>query len=207
MVRILIVALILIVVLAGGGFWYWTTTPQYSLEQIKDAVKEHNLSKFQMYFNADQVADLMVKDLIESPLRKPLGGEALERFSGMVSESTIRHEVASGIASDIKLLVETGNFNQPTGSESDKVSMSVLDKRLGIRTLSVKDVKGIKVEGSTATVTVTLHSEKFNTDFDLLGELQNKDGYWQATGITNTVDCFTKLFELERKAGEKSSAQ
>jgi len=201
LIRIIIVALVVILLTAGAGFWYWTTTPQYSLEQIKDAVVEHNVSKFQMYFNADEVASSMVKDLMDSELRKPLGGEVLERFlsSGMVSESTIQHEVASGIANDIKMLVETGSFSAPGESLADKVSMAALDQRLGIRTLSLKQVKSIKVNGSTATVTMLLHNGKFNTDLEMLGEMQNKDNYWQATRIVNIVDCFKKLFELEKQ--------
>ncbi len=195
-VRIIIVALVLILFIGGGGFWYWTTTPEYSLDQIRQSVVEHNVSKFLMYFSTGQVADSMVKDLMASPLRKTLGGEALERFSGMVSESTIQHEVASGIANDIKILVETGNFRAPEGGASDKVSLGALDDRLGIRTLSLKKLQDIKVNGNIATVRMILHSGKFNVDFDMFGELENKDGYWQATRIVNIVECFQKLFDL-----------
>lgn len=204
MVRIIIVVLVLLLLTAGGGFWFWTTTPQYSLEQIKDAATTHNVSKFQMYFNIDQVADSMVKDLLASPIRKVLGGELLERFlsSGMVSESTVRHEVASGIASDIKILVETGSFPEPAGGAANKVSMGALDQRLGIRTLSLKEMQDVRVNGNTATVTLILHNEKFNTDLAMLGDLENKDGYWQATRIVNIVDCFQKLFDLEAKSGK-----
>lgn len=203
MVRIVIASLVLILVIGGGGFWYWTTTPEYSLDQIKQAVAEHNVSKFLMYFSTGQVADSMVKDLMASPLRKTLGGEALERFTGMVSESTIQHEVASGIANDIKVLVETGSFSAPEGGASDKVSLGALDQRLGIRTLSLKKLQDIKVNGNIATVRMVLHSGKFNVDFDMFGELESKDGYWQATRIVNVVECFQKLFELGNK-GTKS---
>lgn len=203
LVHIIIVAIVLLLVVGGGGgFWYWTTTPEYSLQQMKEAASEHNISKFQMYFGIDQVAASMVKDLMESDLRKPLGGEMLEKYSSMVSESTIRDGVASGIASDIKLLVETGSFSAPEASEPSKennVSMASLDKRLGLRTLTVTEMKGIKVDGDTATVTMLLHSGKFNTDLEMIGELQNKDGYWQAIRIVNVVDCFKKLFELEKQ--------
>lgn len=196
----IIVALVLILAIAGGGFWYWTTTPQYSLEQLKDAVVEHNLSKFQMYFSTDQVADSMVKDLLASPLRKTLGGEYLERIlsGGMVSESTVRHEVASGIANDVKTLVETGSFPTQEGPGADKVSMGALDQRLGIRTLSLKKLQEIKVNGNTATVSMLLRNAKFDADIEMVGELQNKDGYWQATRIINIVEFFQKLFELEK---------
>ncbi|MBX9691551.1 MAG: hypothetical protein K2Z81_04145, partial [Cyanobacteria bacterium] len=124
--------------------------------------------------------------------------------SGMVSESTIVHEVASGIADDIKLLVETGEFSNQEGSASEKVSMGSLDKRLGIRTLSLKQLQEVKVNGNIATVTMILHSGKFNSDLDMRGELENKDGYWQASRITNVVDCFQRLFELEGKNKEST---
>jgi len=198
---IIIMALVVLLLIAGGCFWFWTTTPQYSLAQIRDAISEHDISKFQMYFNTDQVAESMVKDLIKSPLRKTLGGETLERYltTGMVSESTIVHEVGSSIAGDIKVLVETGKFIEQAPSDTNKVSMGVLDQRLGIRTLQLKEVKSIQVTGNDATVTMLLHSGKFNTDLELLGELRNRDGYWQATRLLNVVQCFEKLFELEGK--------
>lgn len=144
----------------------------------------------------------MVKDMLASPIRKVLGGEMLERVlsSGMVSESTVQHEVASSIAGDIKTLVRTGSFPEPSGGNFDKVSMGSLDQRLGIRTLSLKKVQDIKVNGNIATVTMVLHNEKFNTDLDLLGEMESRDGYWQATRIINIVDLFKKLFELESAA-------
>lgn len=198
-VRIILIALVALAVLAGGGFWYWTTTPAYSLEQIRDAVRDHNLSKFQMYFSVDEVAESMVKDLLASPVRKTLGGEMLERIlsSGMVSQATVQHEVASSIAGDIKTLVDTGSFAQPSGSNFDKASMGTLDQRLGLKTISLTKVQDIKVDGSTATVTMLLHSGKFDTELPLVGEMQNKDGYWQATRILNSVEVFGKLFELE----------
>ncbi len=192
---------------AGGGFWYWTTTPQYALEQIKEAAAQHELSKFQKYFDIDQVADSMVKDLLTSELRQTLGGEALERIlsSGLASEREVQNEVASGIEEDIKTLVKTGSFKASGDSPSDQASMGALDKRLGIKTLSLKELKGIKVDGNTAIVTMLLHNGKFNTDFEFLGELQNKDNCWQATRIVNVVDCFKKLFELEKQNIKSSS--
>jgi hypothetical protein len=206
-VPIIIVALVVALVAAGGGFWYWTTTPQYALEQIKDSAAQHELSKFQKYFDIDQVADSMVKDLMTSELRKTLGGEALERVlsSGLASESEVQHEVASGIEEDIKTLVKTGSFSASGESPSDQASMGALDKRLGIKTLSLKELKGIKVDGNTAMVTMLLHNGKFNADFEFLGELQNKDNCWQATRIVNVVDCFRKLFKLEKQSIKSSS--
>ncbi|MBX9667761.1 MAG: hypothetical protein K2X93_09095 [Candidatus Obscuribacterales bacterium] len=207
MARIVIVVCIVALLGAGGGFWYWTTSPQYSLEQMKDSAREHNLSKFQMYFSIDQVADEMVKDLLASPLRKTLGGEYLERIlsGGMVSENTVRAEVASSLASDLKRLVETGSFDVTYEKDSNKVSMGSLDRRLGISTLSVRQVRDIKVEGNTATITMIVHNEKFNTDLEMVGELQNKDGYWQATRIVNAVACFQQLFDLEAKNAKSGS--
>jgi hypothetical protein len=204
-VRIILIALVALAVLAGGGFWYWTTTPAYSLEQIQDAVRDHNLSKFQMYFSVDEVAESMVKDLLASPVRKTLGGEMLERIlsSGMVSQTTVQHEVASSIAGDIKSFVDTGSFAPPSGSNFDRASMGKLDQRLGLKTIVLSKIQDIKVNGSEATVTMLLHSGKFDADLQLIGEMQNKDGYWQATRILNTVEVFGRLFELERaKASE-----
>ena len=206
-VPIIIVVLVIALVAAGGGFWYWTTTPQYALDQIKDSATHHELSKFQKYFDIEKVSDSMVKDLMTSELRKPLGGEALERIlsSGLASEREVQHEVASGIEADIKTLVKTGSFNASGDSPSGQASMGALDKRLGIKTLSLTELKSIKVDGSTAIVTMLLHNGKFNTDFELLGELQNKDNCWQATRIVNVVDCFKKLFDLEKQSIKSGS--
>lgn len=209
MVRNVLGALLLIMLTAGGGFWYWTTTPQYSLEQLKEAVRDHDLSKFQLYFSTDQVAESMVKDMLASPqIRKVLGGEMLERAlsSGMVSEGTVQHEVASSIANDVKMLVRTGNFPEPTGGSFDKVSMGSLDQRLGIRTLSLKKIQDIKVSGNLATVTLALHNEKFKTDLQLTGELESRDGYWQATRLTNIVEFFQRLFDLEANTKSRENA-
>jgi hypothetical protein len=203
---IIVLALILMLCTAGGGFWYWTTTPEYSLGQIGDAVKEHNLSKFQMYFSTDQVAESMVADLLKSPVRKVLGGETLERFlsSGMVSPTAITHEVGGSIAGDIRVLVDTGEFPaQPeNNSNVSKVSMDSIDKRIGIRTLSLNKIQSIRVDGNIATVTMLVHSGKFNIDLELMGEMQGRDGYWQATRLVNVAQCFEKLFELEGKTSQ-----
>lgn len=207
MIRIIVIALVVLAMAAVGGYWFWTTSPAYSLEQIRDSARDHNLSKFQMYFSVDEVAESMVKDLIASPIRKALGGEMLERIlaSGMVSKETVVHEVASSIAGDIKTLVDTGSFTPPTGGNFDKASMGTLDQRLGIKTITLTKVQDIKVNGESATVTMILHSGKFNTDLNLIGEMQNKDGYWQATKILNSVEVFGKLFELERTATSSNS--
>ena len=37
----------------SGGYWWWTTTPQYSMDQVKQAIKGHDLKKFDKYVDVD----------------------------------------------------------------------------------------------------------------------------------------------------------
>ena len=56
---------LIVVVLAlffGAGWWWWTTTPQYSIEQVKDAINAHDLAKFDKYVDLDTTSSKMVDD-------------------------------------------------------------------------------------------------------------------------------------------------
>lgn len=190
--------LVVVLVLAGVGWWFWTTTPQYSLQQIKEAVKTHDLGKFEKYVDVDSVSVRMVDDVLTEPMRKLLGPNVLGQFiiGGLLG--VIKQPLVQGVKQDIRDLVESGDFKRkPNEVGQQCLSLGSMDEKLGFRKHAFRGVASMQIQGKLALLTLTMHNEKFKSDLLLQVKMRNMDGYWQATEVTNFPEFIVKIMSLQ----------
>jgi hypothetical protein len=193
--------LLIVGLLAGAGWWYWTTTPQYSIEQVKDAVKQHDLQKFNKYVDVDTASSHMVDDFLGNPMREALGPNMVAQLFVTGIMSIFKPAMAAGIKHEILTFVETGSFRSAADDGSNSgVSLANSDERLGFRKHAYKGITASTVEGGTARLELLLHNEKYNTDLPLDVVMRKMDGYWQVTELSNFPQFCGKLAQLEAQS-------
>ncbi|MBX9666915.1 MAG: hypothetical protein K2X93_04815 [Candidatus Obscuribacterales bacterium] len=191
----IIVILFVAAGIAFGGFWYWTTTPQYSIAQIKDAMKTHDRQKFDKHVDVNDFSSGMVDDMLTQPMKECLGGGMVGRWVAGGLSALFKPSLVAGIKQDLYNLVESGTFSQSTGE--DQMSLNAMDERLCLRQHSVKSVEKLKSEGKIAEVEIVLHNEKHNKDLKLHVQMRDMGGYWQVTRMLNFPEFTSQLVEME----------
>jgi len=197
-----LITFILIIAIAGGaGYWYWTTTPQYSMEQVKEAVKSHDLQKFDKYVDVDTASTRMVDDFLTRPMREMLGPSVVGQVIVSGVMGLFKPALARGVKHEILAFVETGSFH-PKDADDDNsgtpsVSLSSADSHLGFRKHALKSIASTTVNGNTAQLELILHNERYNQDLPLDVTMRKMDGYWQVVELSNFPDFCAKLAQLE----------
>jgi hypothetical protein len=192
--------LLVLIVIGAALCWWWTTTPQYSMLQLKEAIKQHDLQKCQKYLDMDTASRRMVDDFLAKPMRQALGPSTVGQVivSGLMS--FVRPELAKGIKFEMTNFVETGSFRGETEEPKPApsgVSLAFADDHLGFRKHALKDIASTKVDGDIANLELVFHNAKFNTDLPLDVKMRKMSGYWQVIELTNFPQFCGKLAKLE----------
>lgn len=208
--------LIGIIALSLAGFWYWTTTPRYSMQQVKEAIKQHDLIKFEKFVDVDTASNRMVDDFLTEPMQKSVGPNIIGQIIVKGLATFIRPQLAAGVKHEIINFVETGNFKKsdPQESAGDVAlspagSLSKMDGRFGFRAHAYRGISAESINGNIAQLTLTFHNEKFNEDIPLDVRMRKMDGYWQVTELSNFPEFCGRLAELEEEHNppDQSSTQ
>lgn len=206
-------ALIVLIVLGAIGYWYWTTTPEYSMRQVKQAVKQHDLVKFEKYTDEDSVAAGIVDDLLADPMRQILGPSTLGQWLVAGIVGVIKPPLARGVKADIRRFVTTGRFTEPdsdvdSSSDQDgaRFSLGGMDSRFGFRKHAFRRVEYSRKDGKTCLLGLLFHNEVYDKDLVLEVKMQDYGGYWKLTEITNFPKFMAKLIEWQAGRAQANSA-
>lgn len=187
--------LILLTVIACGGMWFWTTTPQYSIDQIKESIKSHDRQKFDKHVNMNEFASGMVDDVLTDPFREVMGGGMIGRWIVAGMSGFIKPSIVSGVKDELYDLVERGDLSKSEGG-----TVSSLNDRLCLTQNEFKRISQIKTEGKLANVTLLLHNVPHNKDVSLEVKMRDMGGYWQVVRMVNFPEFAGELSALENSS-------
>lgn len=195
-------------ILAAGGYWWWTTTPQYSLEQVKVAIKDHDLEKFNKYVDLDSTSSRIVDDLLAKPMREALGPSVLGQVLVTGFVGLLRRPLADGIKQEIVNFVDSGSFRgkEATVGGPAGVSLSNFDDHLGFRKHAFRGITSSRIDGDYAQLEVSLHNEQFDQDLPLDVTMHKMSGYWQVVQLSNFQSFCGKLAQLEASQRQAPAA-
>lgn len=198
-------ALLLLLVaaaLAGGGFWYWTTTPQYSLLEVKNSVKTHDLPKFRKLVDTEEFASSMVDQLITDPMRELIGGGILGRMFAAGMSHFVKPTLITSIKEDLENYVENGQYKPKDGQPS---TLNSIDTKFGFKHLDYQGIDQMNVDGKIARASLRFKNTRNDKIVNLDVQLRDMGGYWQVTRILNFAHFLEKLepvnsaqFEVDR---------
>jgi hypothetical protein len=196
--------LFVLIILGAIGFWYWTTTPEYSIQQVKTAVKNHDLVTFQKYVDIDAVASGIVDDLLTTPMRSVLGPGIFGQWIVAGVVGIIKQPLVNGVKEDLQRFVTTGQLipkdseaeaDSETGGE--RLSLGALDSRLGFRKHAFRRIEYSHKDGKVCTLGLIFHNQVHNQDLLLEVKMQDYGGYWRVTQLSNFPKFTGDLVKLQ----------
>lgn len=200
--------------LAGFGYWYWTTTPEYSLEQVRDAVRQHDTQKFEKYVDTDSVASGLVDDLLTKPMQEMLGTGVLGHWLMASIVGLVKRELTIGVTQQINSFVASGELANADANNNDldmtsnlntRLSLFRIDRKLGFRKHAFRKVEYDRQSDKIATVGMLLHNQVYDQDLLLEVKMRDSGGYWRVFELSNFPDFSSKIIELEAQRAREAS--
>lgn len=203
----------------GGSYYYYTTTPTYSVLQVREAIKEHDVDLFEKHVDVDTFINRLVDDLFAYQMKglaDQEDGEAAKlasQFSAGLIQ-LVKPAFVSNIKSSTIRFVETGEMdaaksqstNQPQAALNSPSNASVhgLAASLGIKDGQVFDYD-IERDGKTAIVSLPFKND-LDLDVTLKFLMRDKGGHWQIVQLNNVAEIMSDIEkEKERLVAEKVS--
>ena len=194
--------------LIGAVVWYFfffIRTPEYALEQIQQAITEHDEEKFNHYVNAELLAsrayddltiDLFAYDSELTPKTKAM----FEKFYIL-----IKPQLSAGLENAALTRISSGSWSLPEGTDILKGRQLGIDferfiERSQVRNTSLVKVGKVEHNGRSATAEIEIIEDYTQTSFILqLAMEQADDGHWQAAYIKNYKVYLDKISPLQNQ--------
>ena len=190
---ILGIAVILLFVL-GTWTWYFffhARTPEFALSEIQSAIKNRDAETFSRYVNLPLLTAKAYDDLTNDlfafdPSLTPQSRIMYEKFYVL-----IRPQMTAGTADIIQRRIDTGVWEQPSGTNILKGQQLGIDfYRFMMMTqlwdTSFVSIESIERDGSMAVATIHVRNDETGIEYDLEVDMEKSaDGRWQAAYIRN----------------------
>jgi len=204
---IVIICFAVIALAVGVYYFYWLRTPEYSLKQIQEAVKTHDIEKFKQHVDIDSVLSHAIDDVFLDSM--DVGDDTTETnvlAKGIMKlAKPIFLETAKSTVMDY---VENGavkNKEKVKKKTNGDVNASV-EKELGkkikmdfFHDLEFEKIGSTKKDGKIATVRIEFFNKEMNQTFALDIKMRElSDGSWQIIEIANLKDFFADIEKAQR---------
>jgi hypothetical protein len=200
--------LVLLAILGGLGYCYWTTTPEFAMREVRNAVRQHDLTKFQKYVDTETLASGMVDDLLAKPMQDMCGPGVLGKWVVAGFVGFFKPDLVKTAKEQINHFVETGEFVRKESSDVDnKMSLGNIDHRFGFRKHAFKGIEYDHKDGKVALLGLQFHNEVYNKDLTLEVKMRDVGGYWRLAEITNFPTVSAKIIEWETSHAREQSDQ
>ena len=191
------IATTLVAVLGLLSFWIWTRTPQYAVRQIEQAIKAHDLQKFQRYVDVDGVsADLFA--LVK--LKVSDSGSVAEAVATTMSSS-----LQDALKRTLANMVES-NEGGPPQIVSDLVGEGS----------TYSGIEYVKRDGKLAIVGLKFTPERSLEALVFEVRMRDLGSHWQVAGLNVRQIALARLeydiserrrVAIARKRSERAAAQ
>jgi len=204
---IVIICFGVIALAAGGYYFYWTRTPEYSLKQIQEAVKTHDIEKFKQHVDIDSVLSHAIDDVLIGSMDASDGNkENNVLVKGIVKlAKPILLEAAKSAVIDY---VENGDVKnnetvkKKTNSDTNALAENELGKKFKtdfFHNLEFAKIGSTKKDGKIATVGIEFLNKEMNQTFVLNIKMRGlSDGSWQIIEVVNLKDFFDDIDKAQR---------
>lgn len=209
----IIVGIIAVIILGGLGFYYgyYVRTPEYSLNIIRESVKNHDVSTFEKHVDLDKLLDGAVDDIIEATMsdQKDAGSELAKGFIEMMKPSLVS-ELKKQVLETVEGTEESSSSSSSSsgGNKKDEAAQDeAVEDQAGLKNADFKEIAYVKKDGKKATVGLKVSHPSLDEDYVLdLAMVQLEDGSWQVTRLTNLKD-YVKAVQEKQKAELKQYIQ
>jgi len=115
------IGVIILLGVIGGGYYWWTGTPEYSVSQIKKAIKTHNSELGLKYIDTDAIFENLWTDMKSEVMKKTEKTEGFELFSIVLGDQLVEN-MKPALKEQIKQ--EIGSWFSGSTEEKSKEAIS-----------------------------------------------------------------------------------
>ncbi|WP_196607172.1 DUF2939 domain-containing protein [Pectinatus frisingensis] len=185
----------IIVGIMAGYFLYYKKTPTYSLNLIRESVKNHDWDTFQKHVDVDSIASSAIDDLMNNEMNKDSNKNDLGNTFAAGLVNMMKPALTSAIKDEIKKSVQgtdSGSDNNKTASNNEITKNAA--KNLDVKDIGFSDIAYTKKENNTAVVGISLLDKQLNKTFILDVKMrQLNDGTWQVIQLSNLPEYMDKI--------------
>ena len=182
-------------------FFYWTKTPQYSITLIQQAVKNHNVDKFERYVDLDTLYGRAYDDFISKSVVPKNDAEKVASAFATGIMQMFKPTVVSALKdATLKEISGTQKLEASAKQQKGDVKEGINKISAANKNAEIKNISVISKESEVANVGITLYDKELNSDFILkvkMNKLEN--GEWRVKEITNLIEYLESVKNAEIK--------
>ncbi len=184
-----------IVLIAGGvAYWLFYTTPEYSLHQIEESVKNRDITSFEKYVDIEGITMRMLADIPEVIGKNTRLGFFSDDVNQMVF-SVLQEPIAGMVKEAVRSYIERGRLNSKM---TEKRALADFLKQLPVNSFKHPRLKTVNTEGKICKVLVEVVVEAFEGRANIEFLMRDKGSYWQIAEFSNLYAIMEQLAELKR---------
>ena len=196
-------AIIMLALAVGSILWYFfihARSPEYALDEIRDAVLSQDAEKFERYVNLDLATGKLYDDVTRDLFTEDTSLTPQTRAKATSFYQLIKPQVSAGIKTTLLSYAASGEWQLPGGLLRGRqlgIDFENFLERTQLKNITPVAIEGVDRDGSTATARIKAKDETTQTELTLLVAMeQSADGHWQVAYIKNYRDCLDRLLPL-----------
>lgn len=186
---------LLFVFVLGFCLWrfFYGDSPEYALEQLEQAVKQHDAKTLQKYCNLESISNQAYDDLTRDMFAQDdnLSNDTKVMFEQFYIK--IKPQVVAETAKLILAYADKGSWQQPSDASLLKgrqlgMDYEYLIERSRLRNTSIVKVEKLERSKNTATAKIQVKDDYTGTPFTLNLLMNKNEDHWQVVRIVNYRD-------------------
>ncbi len=208
--KTLLFAAPIVLVLLGLAYYflYFVKTPSYAVNQVRQAIEQRDVNKFQEHVDLDAVFDKAFEDLLvtesklnnDKLLSNPIALNVLHLLKPTVIQ-LVKEDVLRQIART------SGDSTSDKGPVADAMRRNLL-RRAHLDNMTYKSMKLDQESPTKSSVNVVFHNDDLDKDFAFrLTLLKSKENVWKVKEIANLADIVMQMDAADKakRAGENTA--
>ena len=204
--KVILAAGVFLVIAVAGVIWYFrfqAQTPEYSLDQIRQAVEKHDTEKFHRYVDVSELVEHSYEDLVDELLDTGIVMPEDARIAVGDLVQMMKAPILMSFEHAIDQYVKNGNWEaKDTEGDSQSVSSSELLARTGLNKTEFREVKSIqeiKDDEERVIANISVYQAEAEREFVFEAVMEKtEDGYWRVEEIQNFKEFLAVVGEARR---------
>jgi len=178
-------------------------TPEYSMTQLRKAIKSHDLVSFEQYVDVDGLVDGLVDQVWAVNRLKRNAADKRDLLTELMDDellSVSREQVADAARCQLVGYVESGRFERDkAGSDCERAEqfLSKIWNEAIAGYAKFRDIEYVqKQNGGLARVGLGVELDRSDRGFVLDLLMKDRGEYWQVTSLNNFPEFVRELIEL-----------
>ena len=186
-------------VVGGGGYYYFHVhrdTPGVAIENLAEALDNHDLREFHRVVNVDSVLDSGYEGFVEGFTAS--NSAATTEIKDMIRNFTemLREPMILSVKNALDSYVATGKVDAEKNAGAEKIL-----ERVGLNDIEIREVKNLQIsdaDKNEAFADVIIFQPELGREFPIQVVLTRDDDRWRVTRLQNFQEYVEQITQIRR---------